>query len=373
MKRLMVAILAGGMSATAATAADMDDAFDLPLKPTISTALGYHSNPEDVADPEGSFFHEQKADLSYDTEADGIKFESSANAEIRRYEENKDLNSWSYGIEASADYKATDTISVGVSASHEQEDDQGDKSNAQELSVSLTHELDLVETKVAMTIDRNDDDDNQFDHQNVGFEQHITFWPSNLYSPFLRTAFTNINHPDQAAATVDRHARDGLFVVGVRHKVDNFMEASLGGSYAYRNFNATGTKSHSGLGIEADLSWTPWDFIEVATGARRRFKPTDVDSSLVADVREVEASVKIKATDYVSYKSSVTLEGTNEVGADEKSLKLEINNRATYNAFEHFAVFAEFNKEWEKTQDTAAGTSEKTSAIIALLGVEASF
>jgi opacity protein-like surface antigen len=373
MKRLMVAILASGLSATAVTAADMDDASDLPLKPTISTALGYHSNPEDIADPEGSFFHEEKAEVSFETEADGIKFESSANAEMRRFEENKDLNSWNYGIEASANYQATDNISVGFSASHEQEDDQGDKSNAQELSVSLTHELDLVETKVAMAINRHDDADNQFDHQNFGIEQDLTFWPSNLYSPFLRTAFTNINHHDQAGATVDRNARDGRFIAGVRYKVENFMEASLGGSYAYRNFNAAGTKSHSGLGIEADLSWTPWDFVEVATGARRRFKPTDVDTSLVSDVREVEASVKIKATDYVSYKSSVTLEGTNEIGADEKSLKLEINNRATYNAFDHLAIFAEFNKEWEKTLDTAAGTSEKTSAIVALLGVEASF
>jgi hypothetical protein len=371
MKHWMVAILAGSMSATAATAADMDDASDLPLKPTISAALGYHSNPEDVADPEGSFFHEEKAEVSFETEAGGIKFETSANAEMRRYEENKDLNSWSYGLDAAADYKATDNMSVGFSASHEQENDQGDKSNAQELSASLTHELELVETKIALTLDRNDDADNQYDYQNFGVTEDIIFWPQNTLSPFLRTGFTNIKYTDQASATVDRNALDARVVTGLRYKADN-LEVSVGGSYAYRIFNS-GYASHSGFSMESDVTWMPWDFIELSTGARRRFKAADEDASLVADVSEVEASMKIKASDHVTYKSGLTLETTKEIGADIESVKVELNNRGTYNAFEHLAFFAEFNKEWEKTLDTAAGTSEKTSAIVALLGVEASF
>jgi hypothetical protein len=373
MNRLMVAILASGMSVTAAAAADVDNAFDLPLKPTISTAIGYDTNPEDVATPNGSLFHEQKAGLTFESEGDGMKVEASAQGEMRRYEENSDANSWSYELDASADYKATDDISVGLSASHAQENDQGDKSNTQKLSASVTHETDLVKARLATILDRNDDADNQFDYQNFGFEEEFTFFPKNEYAPFLRTAFTNIQHPDQASAVVDRNARESRLTGGLRYKITDFIESTIGASYTYRNFKAAGTPSRSGFGFEAETSWTPWDFLEVSSGARRYFEATDVDTSLVADVREVDASVKIKATDYVSYKSSLTMQATKEVGANEKSLSVEFNNRATLNAFQHLAFFAEFNKEWEKTVDLTAGTSEKTSGTTALVGVEASF
>jgi hypothetical protein len=263
-------------------------------------------------------------------------------------------------------------MSVGFSASHEQENDQGDKSNAQELTASVTHAHELVETKVAMILDRNDDADNQYDHLNFGSTQDFYFWPNNTFSPFVRTAFTNVSYPDHAIAIVDRNAKDARVVTGLRYKLENALEVSVGGSYGYRSFNS-GHASHSGFSMESDVTWMPWDFMELSTGARRRFKAADEDASLVADVSEVEASIKIKATDHVTYKSSLTMEGTKEIGADIESVKVELNNRGTYNAFEHLAFFAEFNKEWEKTLDTAAGTSEKTSAIVALLGVEASF
>jgi hypothetical protein len=377
MKRLMVAILAGGLAGgmlvAAAAAADVDGALDLPLRSTLSTAIGYDSNPEDVVDPDSGYFHEQKATVSFEKEADGFTLDASANAELRGYGGNTDADSWSYGADASAGYQVTNDIAIGVAASHEQEDDQGDKSNTQNVSGFVSQDTDFIATKLGLSLDRNDDADNQFDHMNFGVEQDFSLWPKNAFSPFLHTAFKNIHHPEQDYAPVNRNARDGKFVAGMRYRHDNVAQVLLGGSFAYRNFNAAGTQSHSGFGIEAETSWTPWDFIELSSGARRRFKSTDVEGSLVADVHEVDAAVKIKASDYVTYKSRLSMEGTKEIGADQKSLNIELKNRATYTAFEHLDLFAEFNKEWEKTIYTADGTSEKTSSITALLGVEASF
>jgi hypothetical protein len=376
MKRLMVGILASGLvgsMSVEATAADMDEALDLPLRSTISTAIGYDSNPEDATDPDGAYFHEQKATVSFEKESEGFTFDASANAELRGYGGNTDANSWSYGADASADFQAADDIAIGVSGSHEQEDDQGDKSNTQNLSAFVAQGTDFIATKLGLGLDRYDDADNQFDHMNLSVRQDFTLLPKNAFSPFLNTAFTNIHHPEQDYAPVNRNARDGKFVAGMRYRHENVAQVLLGGSFAYRNFNAVGTQSHSGFGIEAETSWTPWDFIELTSGARRRFKSTDVEGSLVADVHEVDAAVKIKASDYVSYKSRLSMEGTKEIGADQKSLNIELKNRATYTAFEHLDLFAEFNKEWEKTVYTAAGTSEKTSSITALLGIETSF
>jgi hypothetical protein len=119
------------------------------------------------------------------------------------------------------------------------------------------------------------------------------------------------------------------------------------------------------------MTWAPWDFLELTTSARRRFKPAGEDDSIVLDSREVETAIKIKASDQVSYESSLLIEGSEEVGANLKSLSFELKNRATYQAMENFAFFAEFQKEWEKTLDTVAGTSEKEKATIALIGIEA--
>ncbi len=368
-------------SASIANAADMDKHQDgLPeLRATFSSAIGYSTNAnDDVKSAEvDDYFNEDVISISAKHKFDELESKVEISGETRQFFDETDSSTWKAGIEAATTYEFTDDNSIGLEANYERENDAGDK--AQEyggriISESKNNWAELRSTAGIAVEDARlpkGDVDNEFDEVKIRAATKIIGMPDNMWSPYVKGHSALIKPLENIAGIVDRRAIETGVGAGLRVKLGDFVEASLGGTYDMRNFKAAGVKTRDAAFIDAEIEWKPMDEFEVTGSIGQHFDAAGESASYVNEVREYEIAITAKPLDHFSNTATFKFEQEHEVGADEKSRKATITDRLTYSLHENLSVFAEGQHEWKRKN--TAGVVEKKRNNVAMVGLEAEF
>jgi opacity protein-like surface antigen len=342
--------------------ADSDDN-SLKLRPTLTIAGGYATNPDEDDEPKPSAFAEYLAKLEVSQKTKTVESELRLEANFTDYFELEDNSRLAYEVAGKTRIKLDWDGELTLKGSRS--DDGLSGSRIIEHDASAKWEKTDKKAGVTVTasfesIDNVDEEDNDEDYYKPQLATRLSYNPEGKISPFLEARAGLVRYPRQEDADVNRNGKDYSLIVGSKFKPSDKLELEIGGRYNLRTLDEADISRYDNAFIEASLLWSPTDKLELEAAVVRSMKEPSAGSAVVRDSTEYSVSATWKPTDKLELELSGSHERKKEIGADEVELENSVEAQLSYAVTGRMTVFGEISHDWSRETELSTGEVSKT-------------